>query len=106
MTIRSSTAAVLKTFSGKSRKRKRAMLQKINELIAANSSFLITSHESPDGDAIGSSLALANYLKEIGKDVTVHICDPVPDIYRFLPLADTVLAVPSYRRKPRRLRPS
>lgn len=66
------------------------MLKKINELIAAGSSFLITSHESPDGDAIGSSLALANYLVEIGKDVTVHICDPVPELYRFLPLADVV----------------
>jgi phosphoesterase RecJ-like protein len=66
------------------------MLKKINELIAANASFLITTHESPDGDAIGSSLALGNYLQEIGKDVTIHICDPVPDIYRFLPLADAV----------------
>lgn len=66
------------------------MLKKINSLISAGSSFLITTHESPDGDAIGSSLALANYLTELGKDVTVHICDPVPDIYRFLPLADTV----------------
>jgi len=68
----------------------RKMLKKINELIATGSSFLITTHESPDGDAIGSSLALANYLLEIGKDVTVHICDPVPEIYRFLPLADVV----------------
>ena len=66
------------------------MLKKINELIAANSSFLITTHESPDGDAIGSSLALANYLTEIGKDVTVHITDPVPDLYRFLPLSECV----------------
>lgn len=66
------------------------MLKKINELIATGSSFLITTHESPDGDAIGSSLALANYLVEIGKDVTVHICDPVPEVYRFLPLADVV----------------
>jgi phosphoesterase RecJ-like protein len=66
------------------------MLKKINELIANNSSFLITTHESPDGDAVGSSLALANYLTDIGKDVTIHICDPVPDLYRFLPLADRV----------------
>jgi phosphoesterase RecJ-like protein len=66
------------------------MLKKINELIAAHSSFLITTHESPDGDAIGSSLALANYLTEIGKDVTIHISDPVPEIYCFLPLAAAV----------------
>lgn len=69
------------------------MLQKINELVAENTSFLITSHESPDGDAIGSALALANYLTERNKDVTVHLCDPVPDIYGFLPLADRVVSV-------------
>lgn len=68
------------------------MLKKINELIAAGSSFLITTHESPDGDAVGSSLALANYLCEIGKDVVVHFCDPVPELYRFLPMADHVFA--------------
>src|SRR6185369_12266323 len=67
------------------------MLKKINDLIAAYGSFLITTHESPDGDAIGSSLALANYLSELGKDVTVHICDPVPEIYRFLPMADRIV---------------
>ncbi|NVN97840.1 MAG: bifunctional oligoribonuclease/PAP phosphatase NrnA [Geobacteraceae bacterium] len=68
------------------------MLKKINELISAGSSFLITTHESPDGDAVGSSLALANYLREIGKDVVVHFCDPVPELYRFLPMADQVCA--------------
>lgn len=66
------------------------MLKKINDLITAHESFLITTHESPDGDAIGSSLALANYLRELDKDVTIHICDPVPEIYSFLPLADSV----------------
>lgn len=71
-------------------KRKRRMLKKINELVESGRSFLVTTHESPDGDAIGSSLALANYLVELGKDVTVHICDPVPEIYSFLPLADKV----------------
>ena len=67
------------------------MINGILEEIAAHKSFLITTHESPDGDAVGSSLALANYLKGLGKDVTVYLCDRVPDIYMFLPLADTVL---------------
>jgi len=66
------------------------MLKKINDLISAGNSFLITTHESPDGDAIGSSLALAHYLTEIGKDVTIHTCDPVPELYRFLPMADAI----------------
>lgn len=67
------------------------MLKKINELIESGRSFLVTTHESPDGDAIGSSLALANYLVELGKDVTVHTCDPVPEIYAFLPMAGEVV---------------
>lgn len=67
------------------------MIEQIIAEIAACSSFLVTTHENPDGDAVGSSLALANYLRRLGKDVTVHYCDPVPDIYRFLPLADTVV---------------
>lgn len=54
-------------------------------------SVLITSHEGPDGDAVGSSLGLAAFLRAINKDVTVHLADPVPDLYRFLPGADTVL---------------
>ena len=59
--------------------------------IAAHGSFLITTHESPDGDAVGSSLALANYLRKLGKDVTVYLCDPLPDLYTFLPWADHVV---------------
>lgn len=67
------------------------MLKEINALVDAGRSFLVTTHESPDGDAVGSSLALANYLVERGKDVTVHICDPVPEIYGFLPMAGEVV---------------
>ena len=66
-------------------------IRKINEAIAVATTFLVTTHENPDGDAVGSSLALAGYLRELGKDVTVHICDPVPELYAFLPQADTVV---------------
>ena len=66
-------------------------IQQIIEVIRSNSSFLLTTHEGPDGDAIGSSLALASFLRKIGKDVTVHYQDPVPDLYSFLPASDTVL---------------
>ncbi len=67
-------------------------LQQIIEVIRSNSSFLLTTHEGPDGDAIGSSLALASFLRKIGKEVTVHYQDPVPDLYAFLPGAATVLS--------------
>lgn len=58
--------------------------------INCNNSFLLTSHEGPDGDAVGSALGLASFLRHIGKDVCVHFLDPVPDIYSFLPGAANV----------------
>ena len=67
------------------------MIARIVAEIAANSSFLVSTHEGPDGDAVGSSLALATYLRKLGKDVTVFFKDPVPDLYAFLPLADRVV---------------
>ena len=67
-------------------------VQQIIEVIRSNSSFLLTTHEGPDGDAIGSSLALASFLRTIGKDVTVHYQDAVPDLYAFLPGTDSVLS--------------
>ncbi|MEI8354705.1 MAG: bifunctional oligoribonuclease/PAP phosphatase NrnA [Deltaproteobacteria bacterium] len=67
------------------------MIPSVMGAITANKTFLITAHENPDGDAVGSSLALANYLRNSGKDVAVYFPDPVPDNYNFLSLADTVL---------------
>jgi len=46
---------------------------------------LISVHKSPDGDALGSQIALMLALEKMGKTVTCHNLDPVPQIYRFLP---------------------
>ena len=67
-------------------------IQSIVREIGRNRSFLVTSHEGPDGDAVGSSLALASFLRGIGKEVCVHLQDPVPELYAFLPGADSVQA--------------
>lgn len=48
-------------------------------------SFLVTTHANPDGDALGSALALEAGLKKLGKRVTVYDEDPVPANLRFLP---------------------
>ncbi len=53
-------------------------------------SILISVHKNPDGDALGSQLALMLSLEKMGKSVTAHNLDPVPEIYRFLPHADRV----------------
>jgi len=46
---------------------------------------LISVHKSPDGDALGSQIALMLALEKMNKTVTCHNLDPVPQIYRFLP---------------------
>ncbi len=52
--------------------------------------FLITSHVEPDGDAIGSVLAMLHALRALGKEAVACLADPMPQIYRFLPGADEV----------------
>jgi len=47
--------------------------------------FLLATHINPDGDALGSALALALALEASGKTVVVYDRDPVPEYYRFLP---------------------
>ncbi|HEX9023907.1 MAG TPA: bifunctional oligoribonuclease/PAP phosphatase NrnA [Geobacteraceae bacterium] len=66
------------------------MIESINREIAQSRTFLVTTHESPDGDAVGSTLALAGYLRRLGKEVTVYYSDPLPDLYTFLPFSNTV----------------
>ncbi|HEX8961308.1 MAG TPA: DHH family phosphoesterase [Geobacteraceae bacterium] len=67
------------------------MLDRIVAEIAASRSFLVTAHESPDGDAVGSLLAMGCYLRRLGKEVTLYLSDPLPDLYAFLPMADQVV---------------
>ncbi len=59
----------------------------LSALHSANS-ILLCTHIFPDGDAIGSALALALALESLGRRVTVSCADPVPGCYRFLPGAD------------------
>ncbi len=47
--------------------------------------FLLTSHVSPDGDAIGSAIGLSRILHRLGKGATVWSHDAVPKLYRPLP---------------------
>lgn len=53
-------------------------------------SVLISIHKNPDGDALGSQLALMLALEKMGKTVTAHNLDPVPAIYRFLPHTEKI----------------
>lgn len=60
------------------------------DLLREGQRFLIVSHANPDGDGIGSSLALATALEEMGKAVVVYNRDGVPANLAFLPGAERV----------------
>lgn len=52
--------------------------------------ILVTTHQHPDGDAVGSVLAVARALRQTGKDVIAHTPDAVPTFLRFLPDVETI----------------
>ncbi|OGR97741.1 MAG: hypothetical protein A2016_10565 [Elusimicrobia bacterium GWF2_62_30] len=56
-------------------------------MIAASESFFLAGHLNPDGDTIGSMLAIASVLKRLGKKVRLFSQDPVPENLAFLPHA-------------------
>lgn len=67
------------------------MLQQVLSRIEESEHFLLTSHARPDGDAVGSVLALYQVLLQLGKKVDVILSDPVPLIYRPLPNSERIL---------------
>ncbi len=67
------------------------MPEQIIKVIKQHRTFLITSHIRPDGDALGSELALYGVLKDLGKEALVYNRDQTPDNYRFLPGSDSIV---------------
>lgn len=61
-------------------------------LIRQKKNILLASHEHPDGDAIGSMLAMFSALAESpGKNLAVFSKDPVPDYLDFLPNSEVIM---------------
>jgi bifunctional oligoribonuclease and PAP phosphatase NrnA len=66
-------------------------LDLVVEEIRAGDRFLLTTHENPDGDALGSLLAVHRILGALGKDSVMFLTAkefPLPVEYRFLPLEE------------------
>lgn len=68
-----------------------AELQKLRGIVAEAERVLILGHTNADGDAIGSSLTLAEYLRQQGKEATVVMPDMFPDFLRWMPGADVLM---------------
>lgn len=59
--------------------------QQTIELIKSAKRILIMGHQSPDGDSLGSTLALTLALRKLGKETVAIAADPVPNTFKFLP---------------------
>jgi len=57
---------------------------KVIDCIKKSRTFLITTHQCPEGDALGSEIALYNLLKKIGKTAVIVNQSPTPREYTFL----------------------
>ncbi|MEK6277347.1 MAG: bifunctional oligoribonuclease/PAP phosphatase NrnA [Actinomycetota bacterium] len=66
-------------------------LEKVAAEIREGERFLLTTHEGPDGDALGSLLGMHHLLTQLGKDSVMFLAAkefPLPIEYRFLPLEE------------------
>lgn len=59
--------------------------KKVVSVLKEEKNILIATHVNPDGDALGSSLALADALGALGKEVQIYSRDKTPPLYKFLP---------------------
>ena len=67
------------------------LITKVNKAIDNVDKIVIVAHVGPDGDAIGSSLALWHYLMTIDKEPVVIVPNPFPEFLAWMPGADCVL---------------
>ena len=71
-------------------------LKAIADALQRHDRFLVVTHENPDGDALGSLLALSLALRQLGKDAVMYLPGqtPLPQEYAFMPLDDLVREPP------------
>ena len=73
-------------------------LERVGAELRARDRFLLTAHEGPDGDALGSLLGLHKVLTQLGKDSVMFLAAkefPLPIEYRFLPLEEVFHEAPA-----------
>lgn len=66
-------------------------IKNIKQLLATPKNIVIVPHKNPDGDAIGSSLALYHYLIKHNHNTTVVVPNDYPNFLKWIPGSDTIL---------------
>lgn len=75
----------------------KASLDAVKKIITDGERFTIIVHRNPDGDALGSALAWAHYLRSKGKRADVIVPNPFPDFLKWLPGSEAVLQYDSMK---------
>ncbi|MDX6604960.1 MAG: bifunctional oligoribonuclease and phosphatase NrnA [Solirubrobacterales bacterium] len=73
-------------------------LERVSAELQSRDRFLLTAHEGPDGDALGSLLGMHHMLTQLGKDSVMFLAAkefPLPIEYRFLPLEEVFHEAPA-----------
>jgi len=65
--------------------------KRLQELLTGKKKILLTTHTNPDGDAIGSSLAMYHYLTKKGHDVTAVVPNHFPKFLSWLPGSQNIM---------------
>ena len=65
------------------------VFKRIHELLLAAKRPVFIADKGIDGDSLGSSLAMVDWMKSIGKEVPVFVSGEIPERYRFLPHLET-----------------
>ncbi|MGB7546555.1 MAG: bifunctional oligoribonuclease/PAP phosphatase NrnA [Terracidiphilus sp.] len=65
-------------------------MEAILQMLREGERFLVCSHSRPDGDAVGSTLAMGMLLEQMGKRADLVTADRIPAVYRRLPQADAI----------------
>jgi phosphoesterase RecJ-like protein len=71
--------------------------KQIESEILTASHIVITSHKSPDGDSIGSSLGLLHFIEKLGKQATICHPDPAPDFLVWLEGSNGILTMQTHK---------
>ena len=77
------------------KEKRRELITTISEQLKQSKRVLVISHQRPDGDAIGSLLAMGLALIDAGKDVQMVLIDGIPDNFRFLSGTELVKTIPT-----------
>ncbi|HBR80682.1 TPA: hypothetical protein DEA21_03520 [Candidatus Uhrbacteria bacterium] len=65
-----------------------SVLEQMHDKLVSAEHPLLVADERLDGDSLGASLAMADYLLRLGKPVRVFISEPIPEKYKLLPHQD------------------